>query len=106
MSSNYYVPEQSKFPLLMSASMFTMLFGFGFVVNGLTAENVSGIAIAVALTGFFGICAVTFSWLRTVIIENIEGKTSAQLQRSFYMGMAWFIFSEVCFFAAFFGALF
>lgn len=106
MSSNYYVPEQSKYPLLMSASMFVMLFSFGFVVNGLDNENVSTLAIVASIAGLLGICAITFSWLRTVVIENIEGKSSPQLQRSFYIGMAWFIFSEVCFFAAFFGTLF
>ncbi len=106
MSSNYYIPEQSKFPLLMSASMFTMLFSFGFVVNGLDNDSVSPIAIAMSVAGLLGICTIVFLWMRTVITENFEGKTSPQLQKSFYIGMAWFIFSEVCFFAAFFGSLF
>lgn len=106
MSSDYYVPDQSKFPLLMSASMFTMLFGFGYVVNGLSADNVPSVAIAASVIGLLSICTIVFLWMRTVIIENIEGKTSNQLKDSFYIGMGWFIFSEVCFFAAFFGALF
>ena len=51
--------------------------------------------------------AVTlYLWFRTVIREHIAGLDSAQLQKSFVFGMAWFIFSEVMFFAAFFGALF
>jgi cytochrome c oxidase subunit 3 len=41
-----------------------------------------------------------------VIQENMQGLPSAQLKRSYVMGMSWFIFSEVMFFAAFFGALF
>ncbi len=106
MSSNYYVPEQSKFPLLMSASMFVMLFGFGYVVNGLSAGDVSSLSVISSVAGLIAICTIVFLWLRTVVIENIEGKTSAQLKQSFYIGMAWFIFSEVCFFAAFFGSLF
>jgi cytochrome c oxidase subunit III len=36
----------------------------------------------------------------------LEGLYSAQMDRSFRWGMIWFIFSEVMFFAAFFGALF
>jgi cytochrome c oxidase subunit III len=34
------------------------------------------------------------------------GLNNAQLKRSYVWGMSWFIFSEVMFFAAFFGALF
>ncbi len=45
-------------------------------------------------------------WFHTVIGENQQGIYNAQVDRSFRMGMMWFIFSEVMFFAAFFGALF
>lgn len=105
MSSNYYIPDQSKFPLLMSASMFTMLFGFAYVLNGIQGDGPSGVAILASVLGLLAICTIVFLWLKTVVVENIQGQTSAQLQKSFYMGMAWFIFSEVCFFAAFFGSL-
>jgi cytochrome c oxidase subunit 3 len=48
-----------------------------------------------------------FCWFGTVIGENQHGLlNNAQVDRSFRMGMIWFIFSEVMFFAAFFGALF
>jgi cytochrome c oxidase subunit 3 len=47
-----------------------------------------------------------YFWFRAVIREHIAGLDSAQLQKSFVFGMGWFIFSEVMFFAAFFGALF
>jgi cytochrome c oxidase subunit 3 len=107
MSSNeYYIPEQSKFPLYMSASMFLMLFSFGFVINGISDDNVSTLSIALSIAGLIAVCSIVFLWLRLVIIESGQGKTSAQLQKSFYIGMAWFIFSEVCFFIAFFGVLF
>ena len=42
----------------------------------------------------------------TVIGENQPGIYGLDVDRSFRMGMMWFIFSEVMFFAAFFGALF
>ena len=35
-----------------------------------------------------------------------KGVYDLQVDRSFRWGMCWFIFSEVCFFGAFFGALF
>jgi cytochrome c oxidase subunit 3 len=45
-------------------------------------------------------------WFHTVIGENQKGMYNMQVDKSFRMGMMWFIFSEVMFFAAFFGALF
>ena len=45
-------------------------------------------------------------WFSTVISESEEGLYDAQVDTSFRMGMIWFIFSEVMFFAAFFGALY
>jgi cytochrome c oxidase subunit 3 len=57
----------------------------------------AGVGIMVVmLTGWFG----------TVINESVGGLYNAQVDKSFRMGMFWFIFSEVMFFAAFFGALF
>ncbi|MFT7339356.1 MAG: cytochrome c oxidase subunit 3, partial [Marinobacter maritimus] len=47
-----------------------------------------------------------FGWFGSVIKESRSGLYSAQMDRSFRWGMSWFIFSEVMFFAAFFGALF
>ena len=47
-----------------------------------------------------------FCWFGTVIDENQHGVYNLAVDRSFRMGMMWFIFSEVMFFAAFFGALF
>jgi cytochrome c oxidase subunit 3 len=57
----------------------------------------AGVAVMIfMLTGWFG----------TVIAESQGGKYNAQVDMSFRMGMFWFIFSEVMFFSAFFGALF
>jgi cytochrome c oxidase subunit 3 len=46
------------------------------------------------------------SWFGEVIRESEDGVYNSQVDTSFRMGMAWFIFSEVMFFACFFGALF
>ena len=45
-------------------------------------------------------------WFRGIIHESESGQYSNQVDMTYRMGMAWFIFSEVMFFAAFFGALF
>jgi cytochrome c oxidase subunit 3 len=47
-----------------------------------------------------------FGWLGQVVNESVNGQYNQQVDRSFRWGMSWFIFSEVMFFAAFFGALF
>jgi cytochrome c oxidase subunit III len=56
--------------------------------------------------GIACLLSMMFGWFRTVIGESIGGMYSKQVDTSFRMGMMWFIFSEVMFFAAFFGALF
>jgi cytochrome c oxidase subunit III len=47
-----------------------------------------------------------YGWFGEVIQESESGKYNKQVDKSFRMGMGWFILSEVFFFAAFFGALF
>jgi len=49
---------------------------------------------------------VMAGWFRDVVRESMGGLYDDQMDRSFRWGMAWFIFSELMFFAAFFGALF
>ena len=49
---------------------------------------------------------ILFKWFADVITESMRGYYNKQVDTSFRMGMVWFIFSEVMFFAAFFGALF
>lgn len=99
-ASTYYVPEQSKLPLFMALAMFLTVFGLGNWFN-----NVDGGPIIFA-GGFLMLAVVMFVWFSTVIRENLAGLNNAQLKRSYVWGMGWFIFSEVMFFSAFFGALF
>ena len=58
------------------------------------------------LPGFALVVYMFIGWFGTVIGENQQGIYGLDVDRSFRMGMMWFIFSEVMFFAAFFGALF
>jgi cytochrome c oxidase subunit 3 len=58
------------------------------------------------LPGFTMLALLFIFWFHTVIGENQQGLYNLAVDRSFRMGMMWFIFSEVMFFAAFFGALF
>ena len=59
------------------------------------------------LAGWFAlIISMMFRWFGEVIGESESGTYNQQVDRSFRLGMMWFIFSEVMFFAVFFGALF
>jgi len=48
---------------------------------------------------------VLYQWFRDSVGENQAGSYGARIDMSFRWSMGWFIFSEVMFFAAFFGAL-
>ena len=103
---NYYVPHNSKLPIFASLGIFLILFGLGNMLNEMTNDVDSSFGETVLLLGGFVMAATLFFWFAQVIRENHERLYSNQLNRSFVWGMAWFIFSEVMFFAAFFGALF
>jgi cytochrome c oxidase subunit 3 len=102
---NYYVPEQSSLPILATIGLFALVFGLGSYFNELK-DGVSGSGQYIAFAGFISLSVVLFFWFRQSIIENQQGLNSLQLKRSYVWGMGWFIFSEVMFFFAFFGALF
>ena len=101
---HYYVPEQSKLPLFASLGLFLTVFGLANWLNEHTAGT-EGSGSTVFMLGLALFCYVLFKWFSTVVDENIKGMNSVQLKRSYVWGMGWFIFSEVMFFAAFFGAL-
>lgn len=95
--SSYYVPEQSKLPLALGVSLGIMAWGAASLMTGSTP--------IVLIIGLLGIAASLWVWFAQVIDENRAGLNNAQVKRSYVWGMGWFIFSEVMFFAAFFGAL-
>src|SRR5690554_2477554 len=102
----YYVPAQSKFPIWASFGMFLMVFGLANLLNDIKADVDSTMSGWMAFAGFFVLACVLYGWFATQIRENHQGLPSAQLKRSYVLGMYWFIFSEVMFFGAFFFALF
>ena len=83
-----------------SIGLFTLLGGFAMLLNG------SSSASWLMVVGTLIIVAMMIGWFGTVIGESESGAYNAQVDLSFRQGMLWFIFSEVLFFAAFFGALF
>lgn len=97
----YYVPQPSYWPILGSLALFCMAIGATLWIN-----NHAGIGPWVLVTGFSILIFMLFGWFGTVIRESEGGKFNEQVDGSFRWGMSWFIFTEVMFFAAFFGALF
>ena len=104
----YYVPEKSKLAACATIGLISSIFGAASVMNDMTFGDpeVATNSWSVLLFGLFFFAATLFSWFRIVIKENIAGMNSAQLKKSYVLGMFWFIFSEVMFFFAFFGVLF
>ena len=65
-----------------------------------------GLGLYVLAGGLAVLLVMVFGWFGEVIRESQAGMNSEQMDRSYRWGMGWFIFSEVMFFAAFFGALY
>ena len=104
--SSYYVPEQSKWPIVATVGLFLMAFGAGLLMNDMSAGVEGSNSNLVFFAGTAIIIYMLFGWFGDVIKESQQGLYSKQLDVSFRWGMGWFIFSEIMFFAAFFGALY
>lgn len=99
-SGNYYLPQPSHWPIVAAIALGFLGFGASFTVNQMTLGYVLlGIGFMVLFFMFAG-------WFTTVAHESEAGSYNKQVDTSFRWGMSWFIFSEVMFFAAFFGVLF
>jgi cytochrome c oxidase subunit III len=98
--SVYFIPDPSRWPLVGSIALFISFVGGAVMLNGSHFGTfILGIGIAIIIYMFAG-------WFADVISESLKGKYNKQVDVSFRWGMSWFIFSEVMFFAAFFGALY
>ena len=97
--SKYYVPHGSPWPIVAAVALFTLMLGAVLYLDGAAP-------LWVLLPGPLLLAFMFAGWFSTVIGENQHGTFHFREDRSFRMGMMWFIFSEVMFFAAFFGALF
>lgn len=97
---HYYVPETAKWPFVGSIALTMLAGGFAAYLNG------SAIGSTVSAAGFILFIIMLCGWFATVISESESGRYKKWEDTSFRMGMSWFIFSEVMFFAVFFGALY
>lgn len=96
----YYVPASSKWPIIASVGLGTSAIGAATWFHG------DAYGPYIFTLGSFVIIYMMVGWFGTVINESETGQYTLQTDRSFRWGMFWFIFSEIMFFAGFFGALF
>jgi cytochrome c oxidase subunit III len=95
----YFVPEPSKWPLVGSFALLLLAFGAVGTMNKLDGS------FWVLGAGFAVLFYMMFGWFGAVIKESEGRLYGKNVDLSFRWSMSWFIFSEVMFFAAFFGAL-
>lgn len=98
-TDKYYVPHGSPWPIVGSIALFTTVMGASLLLNDAAPGPV------VFTIGLLLLAFMFAGWFGTVIRESEARVYNQAVDRSFRMGMMWFIFSEVMFFSAFFGAL-
>jgi cytochrome c oxidase subunit 3 len=95
---HYYVPGASYYPFVASIALFCIAIG------GASFLNDYAFGGKLMIAGLLAMAVLLFKWFGSVIKESPDYNMDVDV--SFRMGMSWFIFSEVMFFAAFFGALY
>lgn len=95
----YFIPHVAHWPIVLSIGLFLLFAGLSVLLNG------GDLGKWVAFAGMAIVLIMIFRWFSQVIGESEGGIYNPQVDMSFRMGMGWFIFSEVMFFACFFGVL-
>jgi len=96
----YFIPAPSRFPVMAATGLFCVIMGAGFWINGTDAAK------WLLLFGLLFWAFTMRQWFGQAISESEGGLYGDRVDVSFRWSMSWFIFSEVMFFGAFFGALF
>ena len=96
----YFVPGPSQWPILAGASLLLTMAGAAAWVNSVPWGMYANLA------GIAAFLVVLYFWFGQAIAESEGGLYNARIDVSYRWSMSWFIFSEIMFFAGFFGALF
>ncbi|WP_296752425.1 cytochrome c oxidase subunit 3 [Thiobacillus sp.] len=99
-TDKYYLPQPSLWPIVGSVALLLM------AVGGVMTMREIDHGGWVLLAGTAILLFMMFGWFGEVIRDSEAGRYNKQVDSSYRWSMSWFIFSEVMFFAAFFGALF
>jgi len=96
----YFIPEPSRWPVVAVLASVGILAGTAFSMNAVTG------GYWILAGGLLLFAFLLYGWFGDVVRESLGGFYNERVDRSFRMGMFWFIASEVFFFLAFFGSLF
>lgn len=95
----YYIPNKAVWPVIGTAGLMILLAGFANYLNK------SPIGSSMMMTGFAIFVVMLAGWFSLQATESESGMYNHGVGISYRMGMMWFIFSEIMFFAVFFGTL-
>ena len=98
-NSTYYIPHKATWPVIGTAGLMTMLAGFANYLNG------SSIGQPLMIVGLSVFIVMLVGWFTLQAKESESGMYNHEVGISYRHGMMWFIFSEIVFFAVFFGTL-
>ncbi len=98
-ASHYYVPHSSSRPICMAITFLGTGFGTAAWVNNAFFGK------WITLTSILSFLVILYLWFQESISEFRRGLHNNQIEMSYRIGMAWFIFSEIMLFAAFFSTL-
>jgi cytochrome c oxidase subunit 3 len=99
-TDKYYLPQPSLWPIIGSVALLLMAAGGAMYLRDVPYGG------WILLAGSAILIYMMFGWFGEVIRDSEAGRFNKQVDSSYRWSMSWFIFSEVMFFAAFFGALF
>lgn len=95
----YYIPHKATWPIVATAGLAVSLAGFANYLNG------HAVGFTFMLLGLAIFIVMLAGWFTMQANESETGMYSHYVGISYRMGMVWFIFSEIMFFAVFFGVL-
>jgi len=95
----YYIPHKATWPIAATLGLLTSLVGFANYLNG----NAAGSTFMLIGLGIF--ILMLAGWFTMQATESETGMYNHGVGVSYRMAMMWFIFSEIMFFAVFFGTL-
>src|SRR5687768_14423931 len=96
----YFIPAPAHYPVMAALGLFFVILGAGQWINGADWGKFS-VLLGLAVWSF-----TMYQWFRQAAHESESGLYGDRIDVSYRWSMSWFIFSEVMFFGAFFGALF
>lgn len=96
-----HIVEPSHWPIVGSIAIFLIMWGFVHALHGAAWGS------KLSFAGGGILIYMIYGWFKEVIRDSLQGlREDPIINSSFRWAMVWFIFSEVMFFATFFGVLF